>query len=131
MSLQPAMDRPSNDKAKRLLDAMRGGADLDTALLFANLTEADLAPEVWDEIVRLRAEAVVRAVAQIQKAAHQGDWKAAAWWLERALPAKYGKQSERVNAAVYEMVCPEGHIIATTHDQAVICGICGQPMNRQ
>jgi len=95
---------------KALLDALRGGADLRTATEYAELStkrvyqdmirgqvehdrveagEEPLAQEAeslafWHAVRKAHAEAVVRSVAQIQKAANQGDWKAAAWWLENS-----------------------------------------------
>lgn len=118
MTLQPtktAIVSMHADKVKQLLDAMRGGADLQTACHYAGLSlptvyrwleagkreaeriDADEAPddlqapylELWLEIRKARADAVMRNVAQIQKAANQGEWKAAAWWLERQLPDHY------------------------------------------
>lgn len=131
MSLQPTKTATSSvdERRKKLLDALRGGADVDTATLFAGLT-ADEVQELWPDIIKARAEAIVRAVAQIQKAANQGDWKAAAWWLERTAPAVYSaaKQLERV-----VFCCAEGHTVTLTQppDASVVCGICGSSMLRQ
>lgn len=99
-------------RVKKLLDALKGGVDINTASQFAGINystvyrwvergqrenerqEQGLEPdpaeaefyELWQSMRKARAEAVVRNMAQIQKAANQGDWKAAAWWLERATP---------------------------------------------
>lgn len=107
-----------SDKRRVLLDALRGGADLNTAAQFAgfNLSaiyrviehgqrgnerlERGEEPtdsereciEVWQAMRKARADAIVRNVTQIQKAANQGEWKAAAWWLERVLPETYAKR---------------------------------------
>ena len=101
-----SLDKPKLD---RLLQALTGGVDLVTAAHYAglnyttvfrlmesgqrcaeraeaghDLTEAEAeVVEFWETLRKARADAVVRNVAQIQKAA-QGDWKAAAWWLERS-----------------------------------------------
>jgi transposase len=106
------------DKTKVLLDALRGGSDINTAAQYAGLNyqavyrwvergqrenehiERGFLPregekdflELWQAMRKARAEAVVRNVAQIQKAANQGDWKAAAWWLERTVPEFYSKK---------------------------------------
>ena len=160
MSLQPTKTGSRSVdqlKAKKLIDALRGGTDLETASAFAGLTlnqvgaavavgqaehdriEAGLEPneanadalELWQEIYKARADAVVRAVAQIQKAANQGDWKAAAWWLERSLPDKYGAgRADKALARVFEYRCPEGHAISVTSEGSRTCGICGQEMSR-
>jgi hypothetical protein len=99
-------------KTKQLCDAIRGGADLQTAAHFAGFNvqtvyrwlelgqrenerldrgenpddSASAYLELWLQLRKARADAVMRNVAQIQKAANQGEWKAAAWWLERQLP---------------------------------------------
>lgn len=130
MTLQPAMGNPSSSEVKRLIDAMRGGADFDSAALFAGLNPADFTPELWEEVTKARAEAIIRAVAQIQKAAHQGDWKAAAWWLERNVPDYQGKG--RAVLITCDYVCPEGHQVTLTQlpENVLECGICQQVMHR-
>jgi hypothetical protein len=97
------------DKRRILLDALRGGADIRTASHYAGLNytivfrvmeigqtlaeagrelnpDESAAVELWDQTRKARADAIVRNVAQVQKAAQQGEWKAAAWFLERTLP---------------------------------------------
>ena len=158
MSLQPTKTASvlmEPEKTKRLIDALRGGTDLETASAFAGYSlaqvvqviaagqaesdriDAGIEPNeanadallLWREVYKARAEVVVRAVAQIQKAANQGEWKAAAWWLERSLPDKYGpNRGEKALARVFEYRCPEGHVIAVTQESHRTCGICGAPM---
>ena len=48
-----------------------------------------------DAVEKAEADAEARFVGQIVKAAHDGTWTAAAWWLERRRREHYGKQ-ERV-----------------------------------
>ena len=43
-----------------------------------------------------RAEAEAVRVQRIQMAGQQGDWKADAWWLERAHPKEWGPPSQRL-----------------------------------
>lgn len=45
-----------------------------------------------DAVETARAAAQLRAVAQIQKAAADGTWQAAAWYLERSAPKKWGRK---------------------------------------
>lgn len=165
MSLQPiktASVSVNDQKTRKLIDALRGGTDLETASAYAGLSlghvadviaqgqaesdriEAGLEPDkanadalqVWQEVYKARAEAVVRAVAQIQKAANQGDWKAAAWWLERSMPNKYGQQkTERAQMPVVDYRCTNGHVVSMTRspgdvESFPVCGICHEPMER-
>lgn len=59
--------------------------------------------EFFDAIEKARAEAEARMVVLITKAAQEPKtWQAAAWWLERVAPQKYG----RVNRT--ELSGPEG-----------------------
>lgn len=40
-----------------------------------------------------QADTIMEAVSIIRGAAREGDWRAAAWFLERAYPSKWGKDS--------------------------------------
>jgi transposase-like protein len=51
-------------------------------------------PEFAEAIQKARSEAVLGYLAVIRKAAQSGQWQAAAWWLERVLPAEYGRRSQ-------------------------------------
>lgn len=42
-------------------------------------------------VERARGEAITKKVAVIAKAGNEGDWRAAAWWLERQSPEEFGK----------------------------------------
>jgi hypothetical protein len=42
-------------------------------------------------VERARGEAITKKVAVIAKAGNDGDWRAAAWWLERQNPEDFGK----------------------------------------
>lgn len=149
-------------QVKRLVDALRGGADIETASAFAGIPlaqvselvargqmeheriEAGLAPDegnasalsLWRETYKARADAVVRAIAQIQKAAQQGDWKAAAWWLERVMPETYQpKQEKRLNGDTVVYGCSSGHQVTLSRrlddaEAVKVCGICGQSLTR-
>ena len=47
--------------------------------------------QFWQTATRARAIAEFRNLAQIQKAGTEGDWKASAWFLERAYPSRWGR----------------------------------------
>lgn len=102
---------------ERILNAVRGGSYLDDAAAFAGIGErtlfrwlargreaeeaADRGEELppreetlrqfWQAIQRARADAVLRNLTLIQQAAQGGSWQAAAWYLERTNPRKWGR----------------------------------------
>jgi len=118
--------KATDQKLQRLLTAIKAGTDLDTSAHYAGLSvqevyrwlelgkiendrrngdekaDESLDPEVkfWLDLTTARAEAIVRNVAQIQQAAAGGEWKAAAWWLERAVPESYSAKSAEKRAEV-------------------------------
>jgi len=42
-------------------------------------------------VEQARAEAIMKKDAVIAKSGNDGDWRAAAWWLERQVPEEFGK----------------------------------------
>lgn len=42
-------------------------------------------------VEQARAEAIAKKIAVIAKSGNEGDWRAAAWWLERQVPEEFGK----------------------------------------
>lgn len=108
---------------ERIVSALRAGNYMDTAAQYAGIGESTLhrwiatgreedAPEIYKEfreaVERARAEAEVRNVHLIQQAAQGGTWQAAAWFLERSHPGKWGRR-EKV-----EMSGPDGGPITLT-----------------
>lgn len=49
--------------------------------------------EFREEVESARAAAEVRNIGLIQQAANSGTWQAAAWFLERTAPARWGRRS--------------------------------------
>jgi hypothetical protein len=49
--------------------------------------------EFREAVLGARAEAEARMVMVVQRAANDGSWQAASWYLERTHQAKYGKQN--------------------------------------
>ena len=108
------------ESVNEIVKALRNGADLDNACAFAGAStaevyrmlergkyeaekqfngsepdpEAKLDLELWNTLKKARADAIIANVANIQRAAKAGDWKASAWWLERHSPEIYGKRSK-------------------------------------
>ena len=106
------------DRVNRLVAALRMGAYMDAAARHAGIGESTLyrwldrgraeatrvedgadpsddeTPyrELWESVEKARAEAEVRHVGIIATAAQNGTWQAAAWWLERTRPQKFGRR---------------------------------------
>lgn len=90
---------------ERILSAIRAGNYIDTAAQSAGICkdtfyswmtkgEARGAPREYsdftDAVKKARAQAQVDALAIIQLAANSGNWRAAAWYLEKSFPDRYG-----------------------------------------
>jgi hypothetical protein len=97
----------NQDRAERLLQAVRAGNYLTVACKFAEIDYSTLrrwllkaddldAPEEYREFKRslemARGSSEVAALAKIQKAASEGHWQAAAWFLERSAPDRWGRR---------------------------------------
>lgn len=109
------MPRPSKRTPEReiaILNALRLGNTRTAAAAIAEIhydTLADWAgrdPEFLRAIERAESEAETRFLGQIAKAAADGTWTAAAWWLERRRPEAYARR-DRVESKV-EMSGPGG-----------------------
>lgn len=64
------------------LKLVKGAKENPTEVVFLKFLE---------QVERAKAEAVAKKVAVIAKSGNDGDWRAAAWWLERQLPEEFGK----------------------------------------
>jgi hypothetical protein len=95
---------------KALVDSLAAGVDQRHACEAVGITtrtlqywmkkgKAGMSPEtasLFSAVKKAKADAVRRNVAIIQKAAQDGTWTAAAWWLERRHPDLYGSDRKRV-----------------------------------
>lgn len=97
--------RCTPEMTKRVADAIRGGNYASVAAAYAGIGESTYyewlkrggegeSPfaEFAEAIKEAEAQAEVRNVALIQQAAQGGTWQAAAWYLERKYPARYGRR---------------------------------------
>lgn len=57
-------------------------------------TKNGLKRRFYEAVKKAEARAIARNVALIQKAAQEGNWQAAAWWLERKFPDEWGKKDK-------------------------------------
>lgn len=49
----------------------------------------------WKSVKKARAVSIAQVQMNLRNATID-DWKAAAWWLEKTMPEKYGKQAEQI-----------------------------------
>jgi transposase len=136
---------------ERVVSALNAGNYQDTAARYAGITRATfynwlergriereriaagekaLKPEriyldFLDAVENARANAEVRSVALIQKAANEGTWQAAAWFLERSHPQRWA----RLNRT--EISGPQGGPIETTVDAETLEEKLSALMDRQ
>jgi ABC-type cobalamin/Fe3+-siderophores transport system ATPase subunit len=90
----------------RIVQAIVGGNDITVAAAYAGIgkttfyewlergRKAKTGPfaAFADAIQKAQADAETRNVALIAKAAQDGTWTAAAWWLERKHPERWGRK---------------------------------------
>jgi transposase len=115
------MGRPTKltpEVQDKIVAALRAGNYQETAAMYAGVeartfyrwmergesdgTEDEPYRQFRQAVEKAKADAEVRDIALIDKAAHDGSWQAAAWKLERKFPHKWG----RVNRT--EISGPEG-----------------------
>ena len=107
--LAPIMARPAKltpEVQARIIEAVTAGNYVETAAQYANIGlstfyrwmaegEGDKAPkrqrEFREAVLQARAQAEVRNVTLIQRAANDGSWQAASWFLERSFQNKWGR----------------------------------------
>jgi transposase len=109
--------RPSKlteDVQTKIIRAIQSGNWLETAASYAGVDastvrrwmakgEAEDSEEPYRSfcaaVKQARAEAEIRAVALIQKAAQDGTWQASAWYLERSHPDRWGRKRLEITGA--------------------------------
>lgn len=93
------------DRQEKIINAIRAGAYIETAAAAAGINKTSL--YAWlkkgerypgtifsafaDAVNAALAQAEMRDVLAISKAAGEGDWRAAAWRLERKFPGRWGQ----------------------------------------
>lgn len=96
------MARPTKrtpERETRLIEALRAGNTRRAACAYAGIDQDTLAnwlrrwSDFSDLVQKAEADAEIRNVAIIQKAASE-TWQAAAWWLERRRSADYKLKQE-------------------------------------
>lgn len=116
------MARPpkrSPDREQAVLNSLRLGNTRAAAASFAGVGRATFYRWLEDETFRdaietAEAEAESRFLSQVAKAAVDGTWTAAAWWLERRRPEAYARR-DRTESKV-ELTGKDGGPIRTLSD---------------
>jgi hypothetical protein len=96
-----------------LLSALRAGNTRQAAAAFAEINRAtfyrwmEADASLRDSVEKAEADAEVRFASHVAKAATNGTWQAAAWWLERRRPEFFALRSR------VEMTGKEGGPIET------------------
>lgn len=118
-----------DSRREKLLKAIRVGNDKKVACALAGISETTLyrwlelaqkknaraeLREFRELLERAEAEAEVLKVSRIAQAADNGRWQAAAWWLERKHPERWGQQT-KIKA---EVSGPNGEPIAISIEEA-------------
>lgn len=95
------MGRPTKltaERRERVLDALRGGNTRGASATAAGVHIATFdrwllrSAEFAHAVEKAEAEAEMAHVANIARAAEDGNWTASAWWLERRRPADWGRR---------------------------------------
>lgn len=94
---------------EKMTSTIRAGAYVETAAALCGISKdtfyrwlrqaeiddtCTLAVKLSDAVKKAMAEAELRDLATIDKAAQSGEWTAAAWRLERKFPHKWGRQAK-------------------------------------
>lgn len=93
--------------ADNLVNAIKLGSYIEHACAYAGINsstyrrwrqnaEKEIEPykSLFERIYQAEAEAVMRRLGRIEKAAADGNWQADGWFLERKYPDKFGKRDK-------------------------------------
>ena len=95
------MPRPTHytpETVKRIMEALAAGASYKMAAAYGGISYETFRtwraefPAFSAAIEKAEAEAVVGRLEVIDDAAVDGNWQAAAWWLERKYPDEWGRK---------------------------------------
>ena len=115
----------------RLLDALRLGASVQMACAAAGISDTtyyrwlDGNDRGAVEVESAKTAAALSALESIQRAAVNGDWRAAAWLLERRYPADYGRADASVRHTL-DVAPASVPVIRTVFSHAAVAAaLCG------
>lgn len=148
-----AVGRPSKftpEVRNRILSAIRNGNTYEASAQYGGISysllrewivqgEQDQAGEFLEFVEALKkaeAEAEVESVALIRRSAQEGQWQAAAWFLERRKPSEWGRKDRHevaqtnLNINWDDLTENELERIAAGEDAATVLASRSQPANR-
>ena len=105
--------KATEPRVEAVLNALRAGNTRNAAAAYAEIGRTTFYRWLEDDgtfrdaVEKAEADAEVRFASQVAKAATNGTWQAAAWWLERRRPQSFALQSK------VEMSGPDGGPIQT------------------
>lgn len=130
-------EKMTPERCERLCEALRAGNYIEISCAYAGihkdtyykfLERAQKDPpgsqrqEMLRSILKARADAEVRNVAYIQRAAQDPKtWQAAAWWLERSFPTRWGRQQK----ITQEITGKDGKAIEMVDPREILMGLLG------
>jgi hypothetical protein len=91
------------DRQERILDVLRDGVYLETAARLGGISYETLNewrkrfPEFAEAVEGARAEAEATMISRVRSASVD-HWQAAAWWLERSFPSRWGRRDATAEA---------------------------------
>lgn len=108
----------SDEREAALMSSLRLGNTRRAAAAFAGISHDTFYQ--WmkeqtfaDAVSKAEADAEARFLAQVAKAAADGTWTAAAWWLERRRPDDYGRKERVDSTSKVEITGKDGGPIET------------------
>jgi hypothetical protein len=113
------MSHPSLTEFQKgqICSAITLGSDRSTACAFAGATVAQFRaavqqdPAFENEVIRAEAQAEVRHLGNIHKAAQdEKNWRTSVWWLERHAPERFGRRAP-LTLSVDQVVALAEHFV--------------------
>lgn len=95
------MARPTklqDERRERILTAIREGNTRRAAAALGGIGERTLYDwiakdeQFSQDVIKAEGEAEAEMVSRVHRAALDGSWQAAAWWLERRRPGEFGRK---------------------------------------
>lgn len=103
----------NEERSGAILTALRAGNTRRASVGYAGISEDTFArwlathADFADAVKKVEADAEVRHVANVAKAAQEGTWTASAWWLERRRSEDWGRKDRIDIVAVVRVMAAQ------------------------